>query len=422
MSNAGRFLRQAAILAAKDLKVFLLDRGSLLFALVFPFAFVVMFSLMMGPSFGEDKPVIIHLATAEPEGSISHQIIQGMEASAEGLQVRRLAPEEARQALLKQEIGGYLFFPPGFSEAVMRGQPTRLTVYYHPEAVTARAALTSVARAIATEIRSYQVMYRAIAELAGPAATGGVPPGQPAAAPGEGAGGVLPGQGARPPGGWGPGQPADALGVRADFQQVGEIEAARPVDFLVPGYLTMFVFFALAFTGESLLAERETCTLERLVAASTSRGSILGGKMAGAFLRGLVQLVIFWVAGTLVFHVRMGHYPAAVVLVSVLLTVVSAAVGVFLATVARTRKGAAFMAVFISLSAAALGGCWWPLFIMPRWLQNLARITPHAWANSAFNKLMLFGATPADVLPEMGALVIFAIVFGALAAGRFRLN
>lgn len=353
-----------------------------------------MFSLMMGPSSGEDKPVVIHLATAESEGSISRQIIEGMAASAEGLQVRRLAPEEARQALLKQQIGGYLFFPAGFSEAVVRARPTRLIVYYHPEAVTARAALTSVARAIATEIRSYQVMYRAIAELAGPAGTGGVPPARP----------------------------ADALGVRAVFQQVGEIEAARPVDFLVPGYLTMFVFFALAFTGESLLAERETYTLERLVVASASRGSILGGKMAGAFLRGLVQVIIFWVAGALAFHVRMGHYPAAVVLVSVLLAVVSAAVGVFLATVARTRKGAASMTVFISLSAAALGGCWWPLFIMPRWLQNLARITPHAWANSAFNKLMLFGATPADVLPEMGVLVLFAAVFAALAMGRFRLN
>ncbi|MEW6547201.1 MAG: ABC transporter permease [Bacillota bacterium] len=405
MSNAGRLLRQAAILAAKDLKMFLLDRGSLLFALVFPFAFVVMFSLMMGPSFGEDKPVVVHLVTAEPEGSISHQITEGMAASAEGFQVRRLAPEEARRALLKREIGGYLFFPPGFSEAVMRGQPTRLTVYYHPEAVTARAALTSVARAIATEIRSYQVMYRAIAELAGPAGTGSVP-----------------GQGAGPPGGWGPGRPADALGVRAVFEQVGEIEAARPVDFLVPGYLTMFVFFALSFTGASLLAERESYTLERLVAASASRGSILAGKMAGAFLRGLVQVVIFWVAGILVFHVRMGHYPAAVVLVSVLLTVVSAAVGVFLATVARTRKGAASMAVFISLGAAALGGCWWPLFIMPRWLQNLARITPHAWANSAFNKLMLFGATPQDVVPELGALALFAVLFGVLGVWRFRLE
>jgi ABC-2 type transport system permease protein len=80
------------------------------------------------------------------------------------------------------------------------------------------------------------------------------------------------------------------------------------------------------------------------------------------------------------------------------------------------------MAVFSSLGAAALGGCWWPLFIMPRWLQNLARITPHAWANSAFNKLMLFGATPQDVVPELGALVLFAVLFGVLGVWRFRLG
>ena len=48
---------------------------------------------------------------------------------------------------------------------------------------------------------------------------------------------------------------------------------------------------------------------------------------------------------------------------------------------------------------------------MPQWLQNVAKITPHAWANSAFNKLMLFGASPTNVMPEMIALTLFGVVF-----------
>ncbi|MEW6399156.1 MAG: hypothetical protein AB1503_08340 [Bacillota bacterium] len=45
-----------------------------------------------------------------------------------------------------------------------------------------------------------------------------------------------------------------------------------------------------------------------------------------------------------------------------------------------------------------------------------------AWANSAFNKLMVFGATPADVVPEISALAVLVVLFGALAVWRFRLN
>ena len=43
--------------------------------------------------------------------------------------------------------------------------------------------------------------------------------------------------------------------------------------------------------------------------------------------------------------------------------------------------------------------------ILPRWLQSLARISPHAWANTGFNKLMLFGAEFADECHKMGARV-----------------
>ena len=51
----------------------------------------------------------------------------------------------------------------------------------------------------------------------------------------------------------------------------------------------------------------------------------------------------------------------------------------------------------------------WPLFVTPEWMQTLALITPHGWANSAFNKLMLFGAGGGDVVLEMAALAAFGL-------------
>jgi ABC-2 type transport system permease protein len=78
--------------------------------------------------------------------------------------------------------------------------------------------------------------------------------------------------------------------------------------------------------------------------------------------------------------------------------------------------------VLASLVLAPVGGCWWPLFVTPEWMQTLARITPHGWANTAFNKLMLFGAGGGDVVLEMAALAGFGAVFLAIAFVRFRLS
>ena len=55
-------------------------------------------------------------------------------------------------------------------------------------------------------------------------------------------------------------------------------------------------------------------------------------------------------------------------------------------------------------------------------MQSLAKLTPHGWANTAFNKLMLFGAESGDVLTEMGMLALFAAAFLAVTLWRFRLS
>jgi ABC-2 type transport system permease protein len=91
-----------------------------------------------------------------------------------------------------------------------------------------------------------------------------------------------------------------------------------------------------------------------------------------------------------------------------------------LATLARTQRAAASLGVITSLVMAPLGGCWWPLFLYPEWLQNIAKITPHAWATEGFNKLMLFGADFGAAVPNMLALLVFTVVFGVIAVWRFR--
>ena len=141
---------------------------------------------------------------------------------------------------------------------------------------------------------------------------------------------------------------------------------------------------------------------------------------AGTAVKGLLQIVIFWTVGLLVFKMDMGLSPVAVVLLSILMAIMSAAFGLMLATLTKTERSAGSIGTLASLTLAPLGGCWWPLFILPKWMQSLAKISPHGWANTGFNKLMLFGADFGDVVPEMLALVGFAVLFGIIAVWRFR--
>jgi len=198
------------------------------------------------------------------------------------------------------------------------------------------------------------------------------------------------------------------------------MEAGNPSNYVIPGYLVMFVFFGAALGAETIVRERQNHTLERLLAGSVRRSSILGGIFTGTAAKGLIQILLFWVVGILAFNADLGLSPAAVIILSILMVIMSSAFAIMLATLVKTQRSAGSIAVLTALVLAPLGGCWWPLFILPKWMQALAKITPHGWATTGFNKLMLFGADFGAVVPEMLALVGFAVVFGIIAIYRFR--
>jgi ABC-2 type transport system permease protein len=401
-------------IAEKDLKIFMKDRASVFFFVIFPFMFVVLFYyLNIGQA--EDIRLELHMVTQEPEGGLSHQIIGAMETTDES----QLGPgdpviiwdkdyDKAYSAVEEGELSGFIAFPADFTENIYSGSGARLDVIADAGAVDTRAALNGFAGAITSHIGTYRVIVNSCITLLGQS-------GADEAAVNQIVQRVMADMFA---GQDGTGTESAVIGY--EVEKVGEVEEGNPADYVIPGYLVMFVFFAAAQSAETIVRERQNHTLERLLSSSVKWESILGGVFTGTLIKGLIQIIIFWVAGILIFNVDLGLAPAAVIILSILMVIMSAAFAVMLATLVRTQRAAGSLATITALVLAPLGGCWWPLFILPKWLQNLAKISPHAWANIGFNKLMLFGADFGAVVPEMLALVGFTVVFAIIAVWRFR--
>jgi len=408
-------LRNVWFLMVKDLKIFAADRAALLFAILFPFLFVVLFNFVLKGIGGEDQRLVINLATREPSTGISYQMISSLETK----DVSALKPGEpeivwlkdydkAKQDVADRKLGGFIAFPENFSEAVLMGYGTQLEVIYNPSDPQAIAALTGMAQSISSQVGTQHVVdSTAIALLVG----------KEMASPGS-AGDLtgairdlLTGQTVQSP---------EAPLISFATQKVGEVKAENPSNYVIPGYLVMFVFFTATFAGAQIVRERQNHTLERLMASSANRAAILGGMFAGTAAKGLVQIVIFWTMGVLVFKINLGAAPAAVILISVLTILQASAFGLMLSAFVKTERSASSIGVLTSLILAPLGGCWWPLFITPQWMQFIAKFTPHGWATTGFNKLLVFGADFKAVVPEMLVLAAFALAFGLVAVIKFR--
>ena len=407
-------LKNIWYLTVKDLKVFTADRGALFFSILFPFLFIVLFNFVMAGVGSEDSRLQIRLVTREPAFGISNQIVAALETK----DVSKLGPGEPEIIWLKdytqaqkdvedKKITGFVAFPENFTEAVLMGYGANLEVVYNPTNTQAIAALDGMARSIASAVGTQQVVNNTVIgilveqELYQPGTIGDL-----AQTIRELLTGQL-GTAAGPP------------AITFNTEKVGDVKAINPANFVIPGYLVMFVFMTASFAAAQITKERQNHTLERLMSTSASRTAILGGIYSGTVFKGLIQIIIFWGIGILVFKMDLGIAPAAVFVISILMMLMASAFGVMLSTLVKTERSASSIGVLASLIMAPLGGCWWPLFITPRWYQFVAKITPHAWATTAFNKLLVFGADFDAVVPEMLVLIAFGVVFGIIAVLKF---
>ena len=389
-------IRQFLLIAGKDTKVFFKDRFAVGFAFLFPFLFVLGFSLALSGQGPTDSQLVITAATQEESG-LSQEILDDLSQSDQGA-IRVIEYNAALDELERGDIEGFVAFPADFTQGLFSGQPVVLEVIVGSGSVEAEAALTGFARSIAGNVSVVGNTLSVIQEVA--AANQDIVQNADMSILTRG--------------------PAPVIGF--EVERVGDIRPFKTSNFTLPGYLTMFVFFAAALSAEAIARERQTHTLERLISNGTRRESIILGKFIGAVYRGVMQLIVMWTVGIFAFKIDLGVSPAAVVLLSILMALAAAAFGVLLASFVKDVKTAATAGVLVSLTLAPLGGSWWPLFITPQWMQSLAKLTPHGWANGGFNKLMLFGAEFGDVSQEMIALTAFAAVFLAVALWRFRVS
>ena len=407
-------LSHIRLIAVKDLRLFVTDRIALGAFLLFPFLFVALFSFVLGGVGAQDERLTLHLVSEEDATGISHHIIKAMETDepdelepGELIVVEVDDYETAYRSVLRNESQGFLLFPEDFSDGLRLGYGSRIEVVVDPEATFDRAALNSIAETIAFQLGLQQVVSDAI--------TGFTLEGWLSSRDMDRIAEETPALLSVHAG-----APMRPSLIEYEVEKIGEVVAEEPTTYVIPGYLVMFVFMAAAFSAETIVRERQNQTLERLLAASVRREAILGGTFVGIAAKGFVQIAVFWMVGILVFGLELGYSPGAVILLSFLMVIMSSAFALMLATLAATQRAAASIALVTSLVLAPLGGCWWPLFITPRWMQFIAKLTPHGWATIGFDKLLVFSADFSAVVPEMVALLGFALVFGLVAIIRFR--
>ena len=94
-------------------------------------------------------------------------------------------------------------------------------------------------------------------------------------------------------------------------------------------------------------------------------------------------------------------------------------IGILISTIANTQQEAMLTTMFTILPSIFLSGFFFPLAAMPTWLQVISYVIPLRYFLIIARGIVIKGVGVSALLPEIIALMIFAVVVMSAAVSRF---
>jgi ABC-2 type transport system permease protein len=186
------------------------------------------------------------------------------------------------------------------------------------------------------------------------------------------------------------------------------------------GMGVQFILFMGLDVGIALLLLRQSGLWQRLRAAPLSRSMLLGSRTVSAALVGGFILLVLFTFARFAFGVRILGSFAGFVGICAAFSLMTAAFGLMVSALGETVEATRGYAIMATLFMVMLGGAWVPTFIFPKWLQKLTVIVPTRWAMDGMDGMTWRGLGWQSAMAPIGVLLLFTLLFGAVAVARFR--
>ncbi|MBQ8655580.1 MAG: ABC transporter permease [Prevotella sp.] len=382
--NIYEAISDACYIWRQEMKQVVHDEGVLIFFIIVPLAYPLLYSWIYNNEVVRDVPVVV---IDDSHTSLSRQFIRECDASAD-VRVAYYASDmdEAQMLISRQVVRAIYWIPSDFADRLNRMEQTHIGVYCDMSLMLTYKAAYQTAVAVSQHMNS-QIQVKLT------------------------------------------GNPTD----REDEVLV------RPLDYAdVPMFNPSGGYGSFILPGVLILILQQTLVLGIGLAAGTARESNryndllpmqrqYHGVMRVVFGKTLCYFMIYAVMGAWLTVVvpRLFHFPTLAQwphLLALMLPYTLACIffGMVISCMVRYRENVMLLVVFISVPLLFMTGVSWPQSNIPGAWQGVAWLFPSTPAARAYVRMNSMGATLDDVLVEYRALWIQMFAYCALASLVYR--
>ncbi len=394
-------------LALKDLSQVFRDKRSLMFLVAMPilFTFFMGFAYKSGKDNDADRDTRIPLGWVnnDPNGYVSEQLF-GMLLNSDSVRLVELTPEAVDESIRKGEAAGALIVPAGYSEQVTAGKDAQLALVTDTSSAQGQS-LFQLVRTSVTKVMSAVEIARLSAETVGK--------------PNDAS--ELTESFASASQAWSEADSASLVKVELVMEEsfLGDWYGDNPYNQASPGILVQFAIMGLVASGQILVQERKTRTLQRLMSTAMRPWEIVAGHTLAMFAVVFAQIALLVVFGQLALSVDYLRAPLGTLLVSVALSLWVAAMGLLIGTIVKDDSQVVLFALMAMFIFSALGGTWFPLEVASGAFAAIGKAMPSAWAMTGYQNILMRGLGLESAWMPTLILLAYALGFFVLAVWRF---
>ena len=358
-----------------EMKNFIHDEGIMLFCLLLPLAYPLLYAWIYNNEVVREVPVVV---VDDSHSSFSREFIHGVDASPDvRVAYRAGSMDEARRLVEQQKANGIYYLPPELETNVIRGQQSHVNVYTDMAVTLYYKAIFQTATAV-VGVMNKDIRISNMSSLTTQ-------------------------------------RDEEISSAPLSFNEVPIFNPAQGYgSFVLPAVLMLIIQQTLMLgigLSEGTRRERHI-----FLPQGISTGRAMGLRLALG--KGLAYFMVYavWTAYLALVVPRLFGFvmiarPTDLILFFFPYLVACISFGLTLSWLVRFRENVLLLVVFTSVPFLFLSGISWPQSAIPPFWSKVATILPSTYAIRGYVRMASMGATLSDVFVEFRALWIQTVVY-----------
>lgn len=191
--------------------------------------------------------------------------------------------------------------------------------------------------------------------------------------------------------------------------------------FMIPAIMVILLTILCGFMPAlNIVSEKEVGTIEQINVSPVTRRAFILSKLIPFWVIGFIALTVCLILVALVYNFfPLGGY-LRIYLATVIYVVMISGMGLIVSNYSNTLQQSMFVSFFFIMLFILMSGLFTPIGSMPIWAQKMTYLNPLRYFIEIMRMIFLKGSSLSNLLPQLGALTGFAVVFNIWAVASYR--